>query len=61
MGHQITDAQAVQAMRALGGHFIKALALAWLAADPLNQARIKQAFEAEFDRYRELADTVGEA
>lgn len=50
-----TDADAVHAMRQHGGQFVKAIAQAWLCADPLNQARVKAAFFPEFDRYRAVA------
>lgn len=51
----VTDAQAVEAMLSRGGRFMQRLALAWEAADPLSQARIKEAFRPEFERYRLLA------
>lgn len=51
----ITDAQAAHAMRQYGGQFMKRLGDCWLAGDPMNQARLKQAFEPEFERYRQLA------
>ena len=51
----MTDAQVLDAMETLGGNFIRHLARAFVAADPVNQERLKAAFEAEWRRYAELA------
>ncbi|ARP90290.1 hypothetical protein CAL14_08330 [Bordetella genomosp. 9] len=50
-----TDADAAHTMRQFGGEFMKRLADAWFVADPLNQVRLKMAFQPEFERYRQLA------
>jgi hypothetical protein len=50
-----SDSDAAHTMRQFGGEFMKRLADAWLVADPLNQMRLKMAFQPEFDRYRQLA------
>jgi hypothetical protein len=53
--HIPTDADVVHAMRQHGGAFIKKLAEAWLAADPVNQFRLSTAFAMEFGNYRQAA------
>ncbi|CAB3928729.1 hypothetical protein [Achromobacter deleyi] len=53
-----TDGEAVHVMRQYGGSFIKQLAQLWLTADPINQARVAEAFRPEFDRYRKDAATL---
>ncbi len=50
-----TDADAAAAMVQYGGSFMRLVGLAWQAADPMNQARLKEAFRPEFDRYRKDA------
>ncbi|SEJ99761.1 hypothetical protein [Achromobacter sp. NFACC18-2] len=47
-----TDRETAETMHQYGGSFVKMLAQAWLVADPMNQARVKEAFRPEFDRYR---------
>lgn len=51
----MTDYQIVQAMRACGGSFARALAEAFDRADLDNQARIKIAFPELWEEYRNLA------
>ncbi|WP_143220683.1 MULTISPECIES: hypothetical protein [unclassified Achromobacter] len=51
----ITDTQAALAMHSHGGEFMKRLAECWMAGDPMNRARLKEAFRPEFDRYRARA------
>ncbi|OFL37495.1 hypothetical protein HMPREF2772_27210 [Achromobacter xylosoxidans] len=53
-----TDAGAAAAMVQYGGSFMRLVGLAWQAADPMNQARLKEAFRPEFDRYRKDAATL---
>lgn len=53
-----TDAEAVHVMRQYGGSFVKQLAQLWLTADPINKARVAEAFQPEFDRYRAEAATL---
>lgn len=48
--------RAVTAMEAHGGSFIKALAAAWRAADPVNKAVIEMAWEQDFARYAAWED-----
>jgi hypothetical protein len=55
----MTDDQVVTAMEVFGGSFIRALALAYRAADRVNQARLKAAFPDEWVRYHELAVLKG--
>ncbi|QQB37958.1 hypothetical protein I6I07_15850 [Achromobacter deleyi] len=50
-----TDGDAAAAMVQYGGSFMRLVGLAWQAADPMNQARLKEAFRPEFDRYRKDA------
>ena len=51
----VTDYAVVEAMRALGGAFIRALAIAFERADPFNAAKLKAAFPDEWQEYTELA------
>lgn len=53
-----TDGDAAAAMVQYGGSFMRLVGLAWQAADPMNQARLKEAFRPEFDRYRKDAATL---
>lgn len=55
-----TDGDAAAAMVQYGGSFMRLVGLAWQAGDPMNQARLKEAFRPEFDRYRELAGQLVE-
>lgn len=50
-----TDGDAAAAMVKYGGSFMRLVGLAWQAADPKNQARLKEAFRPEFDCYRKDA------
>ena len=45
----------IDAMLTYGGNFIHHLALAFRAADVVNQERLKYAFRVEWDEYAELA------
>lgn len=56
--HMQTDHQTVQVMQKSGDEFVKRLADCWLVADPMNQARLKEAFRPLFERYREHAARV---
>lgn len=51
----MTDYAVVEAMRALGGSFVQALAEAFIHADPENVAKLKAAFPDEWHLYTELA------
>ncbi|WP_148316763.1 hypothetical protein [Achromobacter xylosoxidans] len=53
-----TDGDAAAAMVQYGCSFMRLVGLAWQAADPMNQARLKEAFRPEFDRYRKDAATL---
>lgn len=50
-----TDADAAHAMRQCGSIFARALADLWLCGNPMQQARVKEAFRPEFDQFREDA------
>jgi hypothetical protein len=52
----ISDLEIIDAMEMYGGSFIKALAIAWACADPINRATIKAAFPAYWRQYRDLAE-----
>lgn len=56
-----TDGDAAAQMVQYGGSFMRLVGLAWQAADPMNQARLKEAFRPEFDRYRADAALAREA
>ena len=47
--------ETVEAMKALGGSFVQALALTYEKADNINRAKIIRAWPDEWRRYRELA------
>ena len=49
------DHEIVDVMLTLGGNFIRHLALMFIAADLVNQQRIKAAFAEEWGQYAELA------
>lgn len=51
-----TKLQTIAAMRLYGGGFVSALANAWLAADPVNQARLEAAFADKFAEFRKAAE-----
>lgn len=52
----MTDREVIDAMLMLGGNFIRHLALAFRAADAVNQQRLKAAFAKEWRHYHELAE-----
>lgn len=54
MPREITDYDVTQAMLTYGGSFVEKLALLFRAADPVNQARIKNAFPDYWLQYMEL-------
>lgn len=45
-----------EAMRTVGGGFVKALGEALMRADPGNRARIKEAFPEYWEQYRTIAE-----
>lgn len=49
-----TDYEIATAMQTYGGSFIKALAAAFMVADPVNQAKLKGAFHEYWREYRDL-------
>ena len=51
----MTDYAVIEAMRALGGSFIQALAEAFHRADPYNTAKLKAAFPDYWQEYADLA------
>ena len=44
----------VTCMETYGGSFVKALAETWYCADPVNKARIQDAFQDIFHRYGQM-------
>jgi hypothetical protein len=50
-----SDIETIEAMRQLGGSFVKALAAAAARADDSNLARLKTAFPEYWSRYEQLA------
>lgn len=49
---------ALELMAALGGHFVKSLVVTYNLADAENRARLKAAFEPEFQRYQNLYEDI---
>jgi hypothetical protein len=49
----------IEAMRQYGGDFVKSLAVTFVKADPVNQAKLKAAFPEIFERYAALV-AIGE-
>ena len=47
----MTDQDVIDTMLAIGGNFIRHIARAYLAADPVNQARLRAAYAAEWQEY----------
>ena len=56
-----TKLETVLAMKRRGGSFAKALADAWMAADPINQAKLEAAFADYFNKYQQVAEQMREA
>lgn len=54
----LTDEPTVEAMEALGGSFIKALAECWRRADPCNKSILKYAFAAYWRDYERKAASM---
>ena len=50
------DFYVTEAMIEYGGNFVKRLAMAYRAADPENQARIKTAWPEYWEKYRGIAE-----
>jgi len=50
-----TTDQVIACMQRDGGSFIRALAAAWLVADPENRALIETTWAHRFNHYRALA------
>jgi hypothetical protein len=57
----MTDDAVVQAMLQYGGSFVRALALCWQRADPVNQQRLRLAFGHVWAEYRALAQRAAAA
>lgn len=56
MVSEYDEAQAIsEAMKRVGGGFVKALGEALMRADPGNRARIKGAFPEYWEQYRKIA------
>ena len=49
------DEVVIEAMETYGGSFVRALALLYRTADPLNRARVRHSFGDYFEEYRALA------
>jgi len=49
------DFKIVSAMEVYGGNFVKKLAVAFRAADPVNFQKLKDAFSEYWEAYTELA------
>jgi hypothetical protein len=56
----LADSKIIGAMLAYGGSFVKALARAYMAGDPDNQAKIRLAFDNLFRNYEEMAKNMAE-
>lgn len=57
MVREYDTAQATaEAMKRMGGGFVKALGEALMRADPGNRARIKEAFPEYWEQYRKIAE-----
>lgn len=54
----ILEDDVLDTMERQGGGFVSALAVAWRKADPINRAKLREAFPAIFQHYRLL--TAGE-
>ncbi len=52
---QLSDYDITIAMLTFGGSFAENLAHTWRAADPINQARLKDAFPDYWAQYEKLA------
>jgi hypothetical protein len=52
---RMTDYDVAEAMLTMGGSFMRYLALAFRAADAVNQRRIKDTFAEEWRQYHKLA------
>jgi hypothetical protein len=50
----------LEAMERCGGSFVRALAAAYRAADPLNQERLRAAFPDYWTKYAEIARLIGQ-
>jgi len=48
------DEVVIEAMETYGGSFVRALALLYRTADPLNRARVRHSFSDYFEEYRAL-------
>lgn len=60
MVSEYDEAQAIsEAMKRVGGGFVKALGDALMRADPGNRARIKEAFPEYWEQYRKIAERNG--
>ena len=51
---EITDYQIADAMKAIGGSFVRLVGQAWFAADLINREKLKAAFPEYWEEYREL-------
>ena len=56
-----TERQTLNCMIKYGGSFVKALAAAYIAADPWNRAQIKSTWFIEWQRYADMAEDTAKA
>jgi len=54
------DAIIIRAMQKWGGSFVQRLSAAFIAADSENKGKLKNAFEAEFNKYLAMAEAAGD-
>lgn len=59
--NQMNDMKVIECMQKYGGGFMKALAEAFLKADPINRWKIKGAFDDEWEEYRTMAERMEKA
>lgn len=52
------DYDVLETMSRYGGGFVQALARCYRAADMDNRKRLREAFAAEFDRYKQMTDEL---
>ncbi len=53
--HGTAEYWTLEAMTKYGGSFVQALAVAYRAADPVNRAKLREAFGEYFAEYARLA------
>jgi len=56
-----TERQTIDAMQKYGGSFIRALAAAYIAADPTNRCKIQDTWVVEWDKYLHMGEAMNRA